>query len=101
MQKFYTVFVIFDFRPQYFYLFVNFLDLVFNNFSLPTTMMEDADENLIALEILLIDLANNMNKILLGVGCLTYFIFLYRISIYVFSFFSQIYLFLLSNVTSL
>ena len=56
---------------------MNFLDLVFNNFSLPTTMMEDADENLIALEFLLIDLANNMNKILLVVGCLTYFIFLY------------------------
>ena len=56
---------------------MNFLDLVFNNFNLSTSIMEDADENLIALEILMIDLANNMNKILLGVGCLTFFIYLY------------------------
>lgn len=39
--------------------------------------MEDADENLVALEYLLIDLANNMNLILLGVGCLSFLIFLY------------------------
>lgn len=32
MKQFYTVFVIFDLEPKYFYMWVNFVDLIFNQF---------------------------------------------------------------------
>ena len=45
MKEFYTISMIFDFKPKYFYLLVNFVDIVFNNFNMQNSVQEQSLSN--------------------------------------------------------
>ena len=71
------VFFFFSLEPVFFYLFVNFIDLVFNNFNLNEKMLESTNEEFRNIETVLLILVNNMNRFLLFLGVITYFIYIF------------------------
>ena len=75
MRTKYTVFCLFDLKPHYFYLFVNFLDIAFNNFNLTPSGTDHEFHNL---ESVLCRIANSLNGFLTVFGLFAFFTFLYR-----------------------
>ncbi len=84
MKDHYTIFCIFDLEPAYFYLFINFVDLVFNNFNMRSTIIEITDKKeieyryLYEFEKVMIKLVNNMNHFLVFCGIICFFIYIYK-----------------------
>ena len=74
MAKKYTVLMFFHLEAPFFYLFINFVDLMFNNFSVQPTEFE---HNLRGLEILLLLSINLFNVFLLFFGIIAFFTFLF------------------------
>ena len=74
MAKTYTVLMFFELEAPFFYLFINFVDLMFNNFSVPPI---EIDHNMRGLEILLLLSINLFNVFLLFFGILAFFTFLF------------------------
>lgn len=77
MKKFYSVFLIFDLEPKYFYMWVNFVDLIFNNFNVDSKVLNNIQPDLRLLVKILLKISNLMNNLMLYLGILTYFIFIY------------------------
>lgn len=77
MKKYYSVFVIFDLEPKYFYMWVNFVDLIFNNFHVNTDVLENTDRDIRLLIKVFLKISNIMNLVMLYLGIVNYFIFIY------------------------
>ena len=73
MSDRYVIFFFFPLEPPFFYLFVNFIDLMFNHFIMNPV---EEDHKFRKLEILILLVVNIFNLLLLGIGILTFFIFL-------------------------
>ena len=70
----YTVLFFFDLKPHFFYLFVNFVDLLFNNFNMKPAQTENF---LRPIDNTLCLLVNTLNTFLMGFGILAFCIFIY------------------------
>ena len=62
--------------PVYFYLYVNFVDLIFNNFKIDYSDANTNFTELKKLEYLLIAVINSLNGFTFVLGVLIYFVFL-------------------------
>lgn len=78
MKEKYTVFFIFDLQPIYFYLWVNFIDLIYNNFNMQNGDIIEDTGTLIELEKILVKSINIITQILFALGILTFFIYIYK-----------------------
>ena len=84
MKEHYTIFCIFKLEPAYFYLFINFVDLVFNNFNMRSTIIEITDKKqkeyqyLYKFELIMIKIVNNMNHFLVFFGIICFFIYIIK-----------------------
>ena len=74
MAKKYTVLCFFHFKPHYFYLFVNFVDLMFGNFAITAI---NYDHKLKKIEDILVSITTVSVIMLYLIGILTFLIFLY------------------------
>lgn len=77
MQKFYTIFFVIDLEPKYFYMWVNFVDLVFKNFNMDSGLILSDPGVTRTIEKVLLKTCNIMNIVMLYFGIVTYFIFIY------------------------
>lgn len=78
MKKNYSVFFIFELEPIYFYLWVNFVDLVFKNFSMDKSLIVYEEKWIEMFEYVLITISNTLNIILLILAVITYFYYIYK-----------------------
>lgn len=80
MRKYYTIFVIVDLEPKYFYMWVNFVDLIFKHFNMEPKNLDFLENTYKEIEILvkvLLKICNYLNILMLYLGIITYFIFIY------------------------
>ena len=77
MKKFYTIFFIIDLEPKYFYMWVNFVDLIFKNFNLNPEGVVKEEGYFKIFEKVLLKSSNLLNLVMLYLGIITYFIFIY------------------------
>jgi hypothetical protein len=77
MKKNYTVLCLFKLKPVYFYLLLNFLDLIYNNFNMNEKLIEKSNKTFLKIEIIILTLTNNLNSIMvvIAIGCYFYYIY--------------------------
>lgn len=77
MKKFYTIFFVIDLEPKYFYMWVNFVDLIFKNFNVDSGIVVSSPGTVRIIEKILLKTSNVMNIVMLYLGIITYFLFIY------------------------
>ena len=73
-KKTFTLFLIFQLKPKYFYLYVNFLDIVFYSFNIDPDKLK---YQTYPLTNMLIKIINGVNQLLLIIGVLTFIIYIF------------------------
>ena len=74
MQDFYIIFCFIKLKPASFYLWANFLDLVYNNFNVSRSQIKEDN----SIQLWLFYTVNTMNSLLLILGIFTYFIYIWK-----------------------
>lgn len=77
MKSHYNVFCFFDLKPVYFYLLLNFLDLMYNNFNLSVTLLEKSNKDYLSIELIILSIVNNLNRLMVIVAIACYFVYIY------------------------
>lgn len=77
MKKIYKILCFVNLKPVSFYLYLNFFDLIYNNFNMKESMIQTANKEFYTIELYLLKVVNLMNRALLLLGVWTYFIFIW------------------------
>ena len=77
MKQNYTVLCFFKLKPVYFYLLLNFLDLMYNNFNLNETLIEKSNKAYLEIELVILSIVNNLNRFMVLIAIACYFVYIY------------------------
>lgn len=77
MWKNFPILCFFKLQPVSFYLYLNFFDLIYNNFNMSESMIQTSNKQFYLIQSWLVKIVNTMNRALLLLGVVTYFIFIW------------------------